>query len=714
MTHRKKALLAIIVTTAGLVAILYFVSRNTILHSYLELEDRLMQERAGAARGVLMTDMAGLDDLLHDWASWDDTIEFVNTRNKAYIESNISDSGFIDSRLSAVVIIDKAGKFALAQAFDREEEERVEFPDGLAKLLAPGLPLSTHPDETTSRKGIVVLPDTLLMVVSRPILNSDNRGPVHGTLVMTRAILDSDIETLGEAAGISIAAFRSDAADLPPCAARALEAAKSHPGGAQRFAMAAKIDEDEIVGYAVVPDIDGNPCLVMQVTSPRDVYHMGQATIHYFVAWLLVVGLVFGGLALFLVDGVLRELRRSEARQRDELEELVVERTAELESANERLRQAEKMRAIGELAGGVAHDFNNQLGAIMGYAELLCEELGDEGKLGRYAKIVHRSSRRASDLTSQLLAFARRGKFRMQPVDVHKVIGEVMLLLERSIDRRIVVRQELKAVKHVANGDPSQLQNAFLNMAINARDAMPDGGELVFATEMVSINEDEVQGHSDEMTPGRYIKVDIADTGIGMSKETVEHIFEPFFTTKGRGQGTGMGLAAVYGTIKAHQGAIAAYSEQGKGTTFRVYLPVVEAKHKTQKLAKPVVPEKGARILVVDDEPAMRELAADILSNLGHQVISKGDGAEAVAHYAAHWRDIDVVLLDLIMPEMSGRDAYFAMREANPEVRVIVCSGYAINDEAQEILDAGGGGFLQKPYEIAKLSAAVEAAFPAS
>jgi signal transduction histidine kinase len=240
-----------------------------------------------------------------------------------------------------------------------------------------------------------------------------------------------------------------------------------------------------------------------------------------------------------------------------------------------RRKQAEKMQALGQLAGGIAHDFNNHLSAIMGFAEILAEQV-EEDSLRSYAEMIALAATRSADLTRQLLAFARKGKYMAEPVDVHSIIAEVVTFLGRSIDKRITIRQNLSADPSSILGDASQIQNALLNLAINSRDAMPGGGELTFSTSSESLDETRCKGLSLDIIPGRYIKISITDTGKGIDQKNLQHLFEPFFTTKDVGEGTGMGLAAVYGTVRNHKGGISVFSRPGQGSTFDIYLPVTD------------------------------------------------------------------------------------------------------------------------------------------
>jgi signal transduction histidine kinase len=374
-----------------------------------------------------------------------------------------------------------------------------------------------------------------------------------------------------------------------------------------------------------------------------------------------------------------------------------------------RVRQAEKMEAIGQLAGGIAHDFNNQLAGIVGYADILLEELAHRPHLLRLAEGILTSAKRASSLTSQLLAFSRQGKYLSTPVDLHPIIDEVVDMLGRSIDKRIRISTKYDAERAVTVGDPTQLQNAVLNLALNARDAMPEGGELTFATALVTLDEAECAKSPQRLVPGRYVLVRVIDTGTGMDAQTQDRLFEPFFTTKEKGKGTGLGLAAVYGTLKNHKGAIHVASEVGRGTEMRLYLPLAAPSTTVDES----IPDRRsqvsvpARVLLVEDEETVSAIVSEMLERLGCQVRIARNGPEAIKSYRQCLHEIDVVLLDLVMPEMSGKDTFVRLRAIHPSVKVIIASGHSLDGEVQSILDMGARGFLQKPFRSAELASKI-------
>lgn len=384
----------------------------------------------------------------------------------------------------------------------------------------------------------------------------------------------------------------------------------------------------------------------------------------------------------------------------------VIRDITEMVRARERLHQSEKMEALGQLAGGIAHDFNNQLAAMLGYAELLGRRLED-GELRDYAATIARTASRSAELTRQLLTFARKGLVRTAPVDVHAVLREVVELLRRTIDKRIELELELSASCPTTLGDHGQLLNSFLNLALNARDAMPGGGVLHFSTDLVVIDELASDAFSPRLEPGGYLQVRVTDTGAGMTEETKRRLFEPFFTTKAVGKGTGMGLAAVYGTVVNHGGAIRVDSELGRGSSFSVLLPLSERPCEAPAESDTEVPSRrGAHLLLADDEPAVLSMVAAALRHVGYRVTACKDGVEALEVYRKHWREIDLVILDWMMPELSGPETLAAMRQVNPQVRVILSSGVGAEMHSQAEL-SGATEFIQKPFHLSELSARV-------
>jgi signal transduction histidine kinase len=386
-----------------------------------------------------------------------------------------------------------------------------------------------------------------------------------------------------------------------------------------------------------------------------------------------------------LIPSVQRELREADERkQRKRLEEQV--------------HQLQRFEAIGRLAGGVAHDFNNVIGAIMGWADIGVRAAEEGSSIQDKFLKIRSQADRASALTRQLLAFARRQVLQPCNTNLNELAKEEISLLRNVIGARIEIQINLAENLSIIWADPGQIEQVLMNLCLNARDAMPDGGRLLIETRDVTVGEGSHDDHS-YAAPGRYVLLKVLDSGTGMDAETLAHIFEPFFTTKEIGQGTGLGLATVYGIVKQHKGFIDVDSKVGEGTSFRVYLPLGDG--------PAVQPEKSTlgalrggteRILIAEDNDDLREAAQEILSSLGYQLIVAKDGEEAFRAFERSPAAIDLVFMDVVMPKMNGPDAYLRMASVKPGVPVIFTTGYATETNLIPIRTREKATVLQKPY----------------
>lgn len=371
----------------------------------------------------------------------------------------------------------------------------------------------------------------------------------------------------------------------------------------------------------------------------------------------------------------------------------------ERQALEQRLREGEKLRAIGQLAGGVAHDFNNQLTAMMGFAQLIAADTGASPSVRGHAQNILIAARTSADLTGKLLAFSRRTGPGTDAVDAHVLIGEVVAMLEPTVGKHIRIETKLRAPASLLQGDRSQLVSALMNLGLNARDAMPDGGSMTFVTDVV-----------DAGTDGRWLEVTVSDTGVGMDSDTVQHAFEPFFTRKGPGKGTGLGLAVVYGTVQSHGGSIDIQSSPGQGTSLRMRLPLVDAVPESVGTApaESVIPVgRSASIMVVDDEELVGRATGLALESAGHRVSLFRSPAEALRHYREHWRAVDLAVVDVVMPEMSGQALLGELRAINREVAAVLVSGHLPETSVPQLLQLGARGFLAKPFTPSELCASV-------
>jgi len=382
--------------------------------------------------------------------------------------------------------------------------------------------------------------------------------------------------------------------------------------------------------------------------------------------------------------------------------EMVEDITDQL-SLEQQLRQSQKMEAIGRLAGGVAHDFNNILQTMLGYGQMLAERLDETDDAHEFAEEIVTGTERAAALTRQLLAFSRRQVLQMEDLDLNDVIDGLIKMVTRLIGENIRVDVLKGRRLGVVCADLGQVEQILMNLCVNARDAMPEGGLLTIETENVRIDSAYCAIHP-WAKAGRYVLLSVTDSGCGMDAQTVQQVFEPFFTTKGPGEGTGLGLATVYGIVKQHDGMIQAYSEVGKGTVFKIYLPVVERAASTVTEKVVARPSGGTEtILLAEDDRSVRRLATRVLEDAGYTVLTATNGKEALRAFRERADEIDLVLLDVVMPELGGRAVYEALSKEGGSPRFLFSSGYSTNAVHTGFILDKGIVLIQKPYSPADL-----------
>lgn len=389
--------------------------------------------------------------------------------------------------------------------------------------------------------------------------------------------------------------------------------------------------------------------------------------------------------------------KQARLKQQD-LEELVEQRTTELREQAAALQQKQKMEAVGSLAGGIAHEFNNLLQVIQGYTGFAQQGLAEDDQRFQDLAEVLKAADRAASLTSQLLCFSRTDQSETRVIPIAPMLEDLARLLKPVIGEHIALTIEPADDCRVM-ADPSGLQQALLNLFVNARDAMPAGGDLVLATRTETLSAADCQRHGLN-SPGPYVCFSLTDTGEGMSTDQIDRIFEPFFTTKEVGKGTGLGLAMVHGFVERHHGLIKVESEVGRGTTFRVYLPVVDEPTVEESDADDGVAIGGVEtLLIAEDEPMVRRVAQRILTDAGYQVLCAENGQQAVELFAQHQADIALTLLDVVMPKMTGREAYELIREMDPCAHVVFCTGYDPETSHAASFDQEDLTLVQKPYD---------------
>ncbi len=370
------------------------------------------------------------------------------------------------------------------------------------------------------------------------------------------------------------------------------------------------------------------------------------------------------------------------------------------------LRNAQKMEAIGTLAGGIAHDFNNLLMGVQGHTSLMLLHTDPTDPSTTHLKEIEDLVQRGSDLTKQLLSFAREDRQDLRPANLNGIILKTAEMFGRT-RKEIAIRGKYEKGLWPVVIDQGKIKEVMLNLYVNASQAMPGGGELILKTANVNLDGKDVEPV--KMEPGPYVMINVSDTGVGMDEKTRERIFEPFFTTRELGKGTGLGLASVYGIIKNHGGFIKVHSEKGKGTTFTIYLPTTKKDVKGREDDSNQILEGSESILLVDDEKIILNVGMELLESMGYQVLVAGSGKEAIEVFKKNQDKIDMIILDTIMPEMGGNETYEKLKEINPGIKVLLSSGYGINDQAVQILAHDCDGFIQKPFNMEDLSKSTRA-----
>lgn len=383
----------------------------------------------------------------------------------------------------------------------------------------------------------------------------------------------------------------------------------------------------------------------------------------------------------------------------------IVEDITEKKKLRAELQHAQKLEAIGTLAGGIAHDFNNLLTSIQGNVSLILLNIDSSHQHYERLKNIEKQVESGAGLTSHLLGYARKGKYEIQPVDLNQLLKETSETIGRT-RKQVEIHRNLAGDLLAIEADHGQIEQVLLNLLVNSADAMAAGGDLFLQT--VNVTDKDMTAKIYKPKPGDYVMLTVTDSGIGMDKKTMERIFDPFFTTKEMGRGTGLGLASAYGIIKGHSGYIDVESSKGTGTTFSVFLPA--SKNKVQKVvisAKEVIEGTGT-VLLVDDEEMILEVGRDLLEAIGYRVLLSRGGKKAIEIYERNRGEIDIVVLDMVMPNMGGGKVYDRMKEIDSNVKVLLSSGYSINGEATEILKRGCNGFIQKPFSMKVLSGKIK------
>ncbi|MFQ6095352.1 MAG: CHASE4 domain-containing protein [Candidatus Bathyarchaeia archaeon] len=575
MKLRKKTLIIIGATIISLIAILSATSQIILLNSFVELEEHNVNQNAERALSAL-DDMAdNLDTVTFDWAAWDDTYAFIEDLNDDYIQSNLLDPTFIGLRLNIMLFINSSGQTVFGKGFDLHNEEEMPVPQSLQEHLDNGL-LLRHPDTDSRVTGIILLPEGTMLIASRPILTSEEEGPIRGTLIMGRYLDSAEIERLAETTHLSLTARRFNDPQMPPD----FQAASSYLSKeAPTFIQ--PLSGEAIAGYAMLEDIYGKPSLVLRVDMPRDIYEQGRSSFSYFILSLVVVGLVFGVVTMLLLENVVlsRLARLSSSVSsigrsgvlsarvsmtgRDELSSLagdINKMLAELEQTTRELQKSERTVTTGEVAGMVGHDLRNPLQVIVNIVHLAKERLrsmssppAEKRGVEELFQTITEQAEYMNKIVSDLQDYAKPMKPELVETSLHKLITDTLstITVPETVKVSTVIEKDFPKLMV----DPSLMRRVITNLVINALQAMPNGGQLTIGASKTE----------------ETASISIQDTGAGIPKENMDKLFQPLFTTKSKG--TGLGLAVCKRLVEAHDGSITVESKVGRGSTFTIKIP---------------------------------------------------------------------------------------------------------------------------------------------
>ena len=838
---RGKTLAIVLIAMIGLVGGLFVVSWFVLMRGFNNIEEDYASQNLGRASSALYNELEILDRTTSEYASWDQTYAYLRGKNPSYIKTEFPTSTFVQLRVNFVIILNNSGQQLFYKGFDLVSSEQARLPGGLEAHLPSGSLLTSHKDESGRAAGILLLPSGPVLIDSRPVLTSNSKGPIAGTIIMARLLDGQEIKRLSDMVYMPIDIEPLDNAQLPPDVRLTASAiSKQHRIVTRTF------DQESLAAYTTLNDIYGKPALILRILMPRKIYQQGRASLLQFLLLLLAAALVFGAVTLHLlqravvsrianltenitrigasgdlsarlavtgqdeiaylgdaINAMLDDLERTQLDRHEgrtrlsmmmdkmpavlwttdtELRftsgmgaglETLGLRAHEMEGKSlfeyfhtddpefisiaahrkaltgqsvtyeiewqkhvfdshvqplngsdgqllgvigvalditdrkhlaDQLRVSQKMQAVGELAGGVAHDFNNLLMIVKGHAEMLLDRI-DSSSARHNLEQIQGATERAATLTRQLLAFSRKQVLQPKVLDLNNVVAGMIKMFSRvigeNIDLAFLPGSKLAPVK----ADPGQMEQVLLNLVVNARDAMPDGGRLTIETCNVDLDSVSASQHS-VMEAGSYVMLIVTDTGCGMDAGTQARIFEPFFTTKGQGKGTGLGLATVYGVVKQSGGFIWVYSEVDHGSTFKIYLPQVTADLERGAIEKT---SRGAHpgtetILFVEDEQSVRELVRDYLGKSGYRVLQAADGVQALEVAAAHKGPIHILVTDVVMPRLSGRELVTRITGSRPAIKILYISGYTDDSIFRHGVLEGGVAFLQKPFNLKDLA----------
>jgi signal transduction histidine kinase len=728
MTLRARTLLIVGMTFVFLVAVLYSASRFVLGREFARIEEQLARDNLQRVLNDLSDEAEALAATASDWAAWDETYAFIQGRGETYLRDNLMPDTFLTLRLSAMAFVESSGDIVYAGGYDLRSRQPSPLAPGFLERLAAGTGLLDLPDVESSTRGILIVGGSAFLVASRPITSSNRDAPILGALVIARHLDEVEIAGIGRQMRLALTVHVTDDPEMDDADRQSYAELAARSGTITRA-----LSEESIAAYGLIRDVDGRSALLVRSVEPRTISREGSKSLLTFLISLMGAGLVVGCVfAAFFSRAVLSPLTqlsretsrigtagiasaRVSRRRSDEIGTLadsingMLEALQRSEDAQDQLRtqlaQAQKMEAIGTLAGGVAHDFNNIMTAIIGYSDYLLARMGPADPFRTEIDEIKKAGERAASLTYQLLAFSRKQILQPRTIDLNGVVSDTAAMLRQLIGEHIHLVTRLAAAPGVVRIDPGQIQQVIMNLTVNARDAMSGGGTLTIETANVTADQS-FAGEHPGLNPGEHVLLRVTDSGRGMSEAEIARIFEPFFTTKGLGKGTGLGLAVVFGIVKQSGGCIYASSTVGSGSTFDIFLPKVEeqAAETVEAVPSDRRPAGNETILVAEDDPFVRRFVVTSLGQQGYRILEATDGEQALSMAANLTEKIHLLLTDVVMPVLGGAELAKRLGELRPDLRVLFMSGYPDRMGTEASLPWDGASMLEKPFDAGALA----------
>ncbi len=736
----------------------YIIGRFVIYPSFVELEHKEAKKDIERCIEAIKREAFHLDKLCIDWATWDDTYEFIKTHSKKYIESNLKEETFIEDELNLVYYLDINGKVVWSKVYDFRNKRDIYLKDFSKKVFPKNHPLISFKINVASPtdsgiRGILITEKGPMLISSHPILKTNGTGPARGFLIMGRFFDKKLLETLINKIHVNFKIYLVEDNQL------SFDIKKIIDKLSQKPYLIEKKSNEYLSVYTTYPDIKGKPSLIIQAIIPANISEKGRITIFYTVISTLFTGLICFLTIWFILKRIIlkpitsltnhvmeisktgdlskrieikgeneiailaKEFNRMVdilEKKTDELEKINKELKAQivkrkqaeeaLRTSQEKLNRMKRMEAVALLAGGVAHDLNNVLSGIIGYPEIILMDKDLPQKFRKPIEMIRMSGEKAAAIVADLLTTVRGIATNKEILNLNKIIEEYLNSPEylKLINSRPEIEVEVDLDRNLLNikGSNHHIRKVIMNLVSNAFEAIDGIGKVKISTRNKYVDRT-LRGY-DEISKGEYVVLSVSDTGGGIPKEDLDRIFEPFYTKKVMGRsGTGLGLTIVWNVVKDHQGYIDVHSDEN-GTTFEIYLPATREQLNKENLNSSIelYKGKGEKILIVDDEIIQREIISSMLTILNYNPSAVSSGEEAIEYVKKN--QVDLIILDMIMdPGINGRKTYEEIIKFRPGQKAILISGFSETDEIRKAQELGAGKYLKKPITIQELAKAI-------